>query len=286
MKLPTASLDFLDRQLSVDKLNWLHNDLYIIAQPMPPRPLHRQKLLGRSIMVTEEVEMHLVYYSNNILIKPMPRYLLDTAFWREHILCPSQGHTCTVQDCGEKRKLYGCALGFMMSYVGLVPYESDFHIAQELHLLPEPLSWCHWVRLVEQLLTDSNRNNVNKRYHYGELPLLGLNLVCYARGNISGYRYGAHDYSNYLRRNAGNLFALFAFFAIVLTAMQVGLATQRLSHSTSFQNASWGFTVATIFVSLVGTILIVIGELILKMYRIQKRRKVWTTKASKLSSLA
>src|SRR5437764_730142 len=75
MQLPIASLDFLQRELSVDKLNQLHNHLYIIAQAMPPHPLQRQKLFGRGIMVTDNVAMHLVYYSNNILIKPMPRYL-------------------------------------------------------------------------------------------------------------------------------------------------------------------------------------------------------------------
>src|SRR5436190_15376007 len=76
MQLPTASLSFLQRQLGVNRLNQLHNILYIIAQAMPPHPLHRQKLFGRAIMVTEDVAMHLVYYSNMILIKPMPRYLL------------------------------------------------------------------------------------------------------------------------------------------------------------------------------------------------------------------
>jgi hypothetical protein len=286
MQLPVVDLAFLQRQLSVDKLNQLHNNLYLISEPMAPRPLHRQKLLGRGIMVTEEVEMHLVYYSNIILIKPMPRFLLDAQFWQDHILCPSEGHACSRRECGAKRTLYGWALGFMISYVGLVASESDFHIAQQSHLLPEQVGWSLWIRLVKQLLTDDNCKNINKRYHYGELPLLGLNLLCYARGNVGGYRYGAHDYSNFLRRNVENLFALFAFFAIILTAMQVGLATQMLAHSPAFQKASWGFTVASIMIPLVGVVFVLIGELIIKFYRTGKRRRLWITKASGLASLA
>lgn len=41
-------------------------------------------------MVTEEAEMQLVYYSKNILIKLMPRYLLDALFGKSIFFIPQR----------------------------------------------------------------------------------------------------------------------------------------------------------------------------------------------------
>ncbi|KAF1955578.1 hypothetical protein CC80DRAFT_505455 [Byssothecium circinans] len=295
LQVPVAGVNFLEQDLDVPRLNALHDGLNLICQEQPPQPLQRQKLRGREVVVTEDVEMHLVFYhmeqSLLLLIKPMPRYLLDPNFWQAHLLCSAsqsssgalepaaegekQDHVCD-DSCHPKRKLHGLALGFMMSYVGLIQTEGDFLQAKALSLPPEALLWEHWVKLVKQLLTDRNRNNINKRYYYGEIPLLGLNLLCYTRGWFpEGYKSSARDYSNFLRRNTEGLFALFAFFAIVLTAMQVGLATPRLGGSSSFQDASWGFTVLSIVIPLVGVAFFGIGESILVVYRIWKRRQTW-----------
>ena len=45
-------------------------------------PLHRQRIKGREIVVTEEPRLHLVWIHNRIFIKPMPRYLLSQNFWK------------------------------------------------------------------------------------------------------------------------------------------------------------------------------------------------------------
>lgn len=44
------------------------------------------------------------------------------------------------------------------------------------------------------------------------------------------------------------------YIALVLTAMQVGLATSYLGSNVSFQNASWGFTIFAILGPLIGVL--------------------------------
>jgi hypothetical protein len=48
------------------------------------------------------------------------------------------------------------------------------------------------------------------------------------------------------------------YITIVLTAMQVGLATHRLCNDDRFQNASYGFTIFSILTPLIMTIAIAV----------------------------
>jgi hypothetical protein len=47
--------------------------------------LHRQRVKGREVIVTEEPRLHLVWIHNRIFIKPLPRYLLSYAFWEGYL---------------------------------------------------------------------------------------------------------------------------------------------------------------------------------------------------------
>ena len=43
--------------------------------------LHRQRVKGRHIIITEEVRLHLVWIHDRIFVKPLPKYLLSHVFW-------------------------------------------------------------------------------------------------------------------------------------------------------------------------------------------------------------
>jgi hypothetical protein len=297
-QVPVPDEGFLYRELSVDKLNYLHEQLSYITAPLPPQPLHRQRLRGRDFFVTEDVEYHLIYYKTKahvIHIKPMPRYLLDVNFWRDHLTSPGSGsedkvhHSCDVncsEACKRRRKLYGLALGFMFSYVALVHSESDFHIAQQYHLIPSSVEWHHWVSFVRQLLSNDLKSKINKRYHFGEVSLLGLNALCILNGwGFRAYNYSSRDYSNWIRRNVEGIFALFALLAIILSAMQVGLGTNHLQNSPAFQSATFGFTVTSIILPLAVTLGYIFIEGLLMLLRVFIRQYHWKRTGSKLPYL-
>ena len=93
------SFDRLALELKTPRLNKVHHHLWLAGRPTAARPLHRQKLLGRSILVTESPDEHLVWFEDCIFIKPLPGFLLDWDSWNNH-LCPD-------------RELYEAACGLL-----------------------------------------------------------------------------------------------------------------------------------------------------------------------------
>lgn len=63
---------------------------------------------------------------------------------------------------------------------------------------------------------------------------------------IRGYLYNYNQYRVFFRDNFKQLITIFAYVTIVLSAMQVGLATTKLHDDERFQQASYGFTVFSI----------------------------------------
>lgn len=53
-----------------------------------------------------------------------------------------------------------------------------------------------------------------------------------------------------LELNIGRLLGLFVFFSLIHSAMQVGLSTSQLQENVDFNNASYGFAVASLFIVL------------------------------------
>jgi hypothetical protein len=152
---------------------------------MPPRQLHYQLLLGREVIVTEQMDLHLVWSSKWISIKPLPRFILELQFWREYLCCkdncacPTAGDFAVQGSYNEcpQRKLWRSATGFLFSYAALICYESDFLIAQEKHLIPLDLTWSSWRLLVQELNTEFIYNKINSRFLYGELRLGRLSKI-------------------------------------------------------------------------------------------------------------
>ena len=63
--------------------------------------------------------------------------------------------------------------------------------------------------------------------------------------------YGYSRYSEVVQRNFAWVLVAFVYMTIVLTAIQVGLATDRLGQSDMFQNASYGFTLFSVVTPLI-----------------------------------
>lgn len=134
----------------------------------------------------------------------------------------------------------------------------------ENHLLPEGLKWQDWRTIVALLLGDTHLyQSIDRRFQYGELRLSRLNKIhLYGKPPGKGYITRWNQYGSFFRDNLGFLASTIAYIAIVLTAMQVGLAT-KLQGSAAFQSASYGFTIFAILGPLVALGLIMFAFLYL-----------------------
>lgn len=292
---------FLSTELSLRRLDEIYNSLWLTGLPRPPRPLHRQLSLDRSITITERMDMHLVWGYGRIFLKPLPPFLLDPVFWetelacRENCLCKNTtagetkeglsassagaGHVASPrgkesaasatsgvrerrrrsanaqranapQECQQKRHRK-TSLGFLFTYTALISHESDFAIALEKRLLPqngELPQWADWRKLVKEIVQPGIHDQVDRRFIYGELRLGRLNWI--QRFNrvwiFRPYHTVWQNYTCYFRDNLGWLAAATVYIAVVLSAMQVGLGTDRLANNDAFQAASYGFSVFAI----------------------------------------
>jgi hypothetical protein len=256
---PDNLTPFLSRELLIPRLDAIQSSLWLCGRPMPPRTLHQQVLMSRNITVTEQMELHLVWAKDRIFVKPVPAYLLDPDFWKTHLLSVGRGTDSNEKEEGQtsvlSNDLVACARGFLFSYTALIAYESDFAIARQVGLLPSTVTWSGWKTFSAQLLSSHCYSAVNPRFWYGELRLSRLNKVYMFRKGflLRGYSsVGGHAfYVALLRDNFAVLAAVLGYVAIVLTAMQVGLATNQLQPNAMFQNASYGFTVFSILAPLI-----------------------------------
>ena len=290
-----ASLDdtaCIKKELNLERLHSIMKWMWIVGRPMPPRALHYQLLLSRDILLTEQMDMHLVWTTGRIFLKPIPRFLLEPKIWRstlsspepcscfkedndpERITANNQGasantisaksHSKSVNKCNGGLRL--CALGFLFSYAALIAHESDFHIAKEKHLFPEQVTWSAWVALVKQLDTMNIYDKIDERFKYGELRLSRLNNI-YRLTRwpllLKPYMSRWHQYGNFFHDNFTWLASTTVYIVVVLTAMQVGLAADRLKGNRSFQSVSYGFTLFSILGPLVAAVLITVAFLVL-----------------------
>lgn len=252
--IPQNGAHYLRTELLLERLNKIHPWLWTAGRPMPPRALHHQLFLSRSVVITERMDMHLVWSKTRIFLKPIPRFLLDRDFWVQHLLCPRVHKQDGTNTCANRHELAACSLGFLFSYTALVSHESDFHMAQREHLIPRDVSWPAWKTFVRQILEQHDYSSINRRYWYGELRLSRLDKIyqltqpgCLLRGYSAAY----YHYSDFFNAHLATIASFTIYAALVLAAMQVGLSTETLAGSPAFQDASWGFTVFAILAPLI-----------------------------------
>lgn len=252
---------FLALDLKTPRLNDIHQHLWLAGLPNAARPLHRQKLIGRSILITEDPDEHLVWFEAQLFIKPLPDFLLNYKYWNDN-LCSDL----------ELRK---CACGLLLSYAWLVRHKSDLIIAKESGLVSKNMEWPDWVEFLEGFLDNINLEalcDVNKRYKYGELRLSRLNTIYrvippayFLRNFIRGYRSGSTWYNAFFERHFKWMLAVFAILSVFLSALQVGLATM-LQSNRLFQDVSYRFAIASLVAIVASVVLLFLVWLGLFMY--------------------
>lgn len=237
--------EYLKSELDVSRLNRMHKHLWTAGLQQPPRTLHNQIEVGREIRITERADMHLLWVQSNMYLKPLPDFLLSYCI-REDYVCKDE-------------QLYASALGFLQSYVWLIIYASDHRMAVEKGLLSQAITWEKWSSFVSDLVTHGILSaKVNPRYHFGELRLHRIHWIYSLCSRVRatendatrGYYHRYDSYSAFLERNLAWLLTAFLYVAIVLTAMQVALATDHLKDNKAFESASWGLAVFSIIAPL------------------------------------
>ena len=244
---------FLRRELSLGGLPGLQKHLWFAGAARPAMPLNSHVARGREIVVLDQMDMHLLWTNEGrLFVKPVPRFLLSPDFCRSNLQCPAG---CTCQDppantCrGIPRRV---ALGFLYTYACLISSETDFHLANENRLLPrkdhdEPIAWPDWKSLARELLHTHAHDSslLHPRFQRAELRLSRINTLSRLT-RLRPYTRGRHSYGSFFREHLAWTAAATVFVAVVLGAMQVGLATDRLHGDAAFQRASYGFAVFAI----------------------------------------
>ncbi|KAH8803993.1 hypothetical protein F5882DRAFT_317592 [Hyaloscypha sp. PMI_1271] len=261
---PSANIHaFLKKDFDVSRLDEVYDLLWWAGRQVPPRPLHRLKMLGRKIVITEQADLHLVWSVESVFVKPLPDFFLIYSFWTTYI-------------CNDK-ELYESARGFVLSYIWLIRYKSDFEIAKEKWLLPSDLTWPVWRAFVESVWqrdVPSHPGPISKRYRYGELRISRLDQIYRFRPRfllshlMQGYLYSYSSYGGFFRREFAWLVVAFAYLSIVLSAMQVGLATYQLKDNDGFNKGSYGFSVASIIFPLAVITIALLLYIVLWLYHV------------------
>ncbi|KAI1660709.1 hypothetical protein F4813DRAFT_261701 [Daldinia decipiens] len=241
----------LEEELVTNDLDQLSPHLWLVAKQDSAHisSLTHQIVRGRRIIITEKPELHLVWYYNQVFIKPLPKYLLSYAFWKYYLISPHSPIQEPLQSSLRK-----AALGFLRSYSYLIQRRSDFNLAmnEDHRLLPKNIKYSSFSRLITSVQSIGD-DMVSPRYHYGELRLSRLNFWI----KIFFFRFTYHkaegQYGPYFARFYGPILFLFGLFSVLLSAMQVVLAAMPPTENSSaswlnFPLVSRGFSIFTLLV--------------------------------------
>ncbi|KAF2138912.1 uncharacterized protein K452DRAFT_275814 [Aplosporella prunicola CBS 121167] len=221
--------------------------------------LHRQKIKGREIVVTEDPRLHLVWIHDRIFIKPLPKYILSHAFWKMFF----SKQSFRIKE--NRETILQATKGYLRTYRYLICHESDFLIAKQDHLrlIPPDVEWevfCRFIAEIEKIRDE----DVSKRYLYGELRLSRLNLYAPLLLHKFYYEQVYGQYADYFARLYGPILFVFAIATTILNGMQVELAVEESlpQHWNSFWPVCRGFSM----LSLVGTALIALAFALLWLW--------------------
>ncbi|KAF1829554.1 hypothetical protein BDW02DRAFT_583597 [Decorospora gaudefroyi] len=223
---------FLTDDLDLSRLNKIHTSLWMAGRPMRARPLHRYKMLGMDLVITQQMDLHLLKFSTKLLLKPLPEYLLDHAFWSTYL-------------CADK-DLHASACGFLLSWIWLLVSPVDLSMASEQGLVPVWMEWGWWKAFVKDVIgggggggIDVNTlEGVNKRWQFGDLRLGRINSIYRTRffftHFVRGYLYGYNRYQLFFQRKFSWILVVVVLLSLVLSAMQVGTGLEQLENNQAF----------------------------------------------------
>lgn len=260
---------FLEMDLCTPKLDALHHHLWLAGLPVPARSLSRQRLMGRTILLTERTDEHLVWHDGEIFLKPLPEYLLCHSFWEHHL-------------CERGSKVRASAAGLLLSYAWLIQHRSDFAIARETTLLPGGFDFSAWTGFLTEFVSNMDLQTmaqVDHRYKFGELRLSRLNSLTQLRKLVFGQAgsfSGGHmnfpkRYTTFFETRFGWLLAAFAYISVILSTLQVGLGTG-LEESSAFQRLSYVITIGSLAVAFGSSLSIFVVWLVLFVFHVFSAR--------------
>ncbi|KAJ6007348.1 hypothetical protein N7540_011324 [Penicillium herquei] len=203
-----------------------------------------QIVRGRSVILTEDPGLHLVWIYDRVFIKPMPKYLLSRAFWQFYLVDEN-----SKIPKSQQQEIFRAVLGFVRSYAHLIRHKSDFILAtsDNHRLLPKKITYSSFVNFIMKF-EDICDDSVSLRYKFGELRLSRLNFWTRIFLRRFTYHKVHGQYGAYFARFYGTLLFIFAVFSVLLSAMQVVLAVgQPLEGPWSvFAYTSRGFAIFSI----------------------------------------
>jgi len=223
--LPKSEFCRLEELAQVQNILWLAGNVNTAI-----RPLHRHIVLGRNIIVCEDISLHLVTRGGKmILIKPLPKSL--TALANAHATQPLTDISRLIPDENQRNLIRG----FIWTYISMIKSVTDFRIAVDNHLLPEDFTrngsmeaafdnWRITAKSLERIAGNGHR--FGNRFDRGELRLERLNLIMLFRlGRLQGYQRLDTTYGAYFEPFLATVsIVVFAFLALTLSAFQVALA--------------------------------------------------------------
>lgn len=236
---------FLEREFGSKDMETMAPHLWLMSKQSSSNisPLHRQKVKGREVVITEDPKLHLVWINDRIFLKPLPEYLLSYRFWNEYLLD-------LASPLGARRNhICAAALGYLRTYFFLIKHESDLRMAQDERalLVPERITWKQFCDFSAQFESISD-NDVSMRYQFGELRLTRLNFYSKFFLHKFDYQRIHGQYGAYFARFYGPILFAIGVLSVLLSAMQVVLAVEQIKsrHWTSLWVACRWFSVASL----------------------------------------
>ncbi|TGJ85220.1 hypothetical protein E0Z10_g3541 [Xylaria hypoxylon] len=226
----------VDLDRIADKLWWMSKqDSRSIS------PLHRQLVKRRTIIITEDPKLHLVWIHDRVFIKPLPRYITSHTFWQDYL-------------CGDDKeshlgRVHRAALGFVRTYAHLIKHESDLRIAQDpgLCLVPPGITWEQFCNFASAFAEIRDRD-VSPRYAFGEIRLTRLNLYAPLLLGRSHFQRVEYQYGPYFARFYGPLLFFIGITSVVLSAFQICVAVLQPEGGSFLLNLAFWFCVVVVVV--------------------------------------
>lgn len=252
----TELWDFIQKDICTPTLEALSPRLWWMSKQSSAHiwPLHYQAIKLRNIVISENPELHLVWYYDRIFIKPLPKYLLSLDFWDSYLKAqpPLLGPEHEIIKCS--------ALGLLRSYRYLVQYESDFFIAQEKHLIPSTATWESFSLFLLDLRWIDDKD-VTSRYTFGEIRLSRLNFYIKFFLWRSTFHKIDGQYGAYFARFYGPFFFVFGILSVLLSALQLEMAVE--SVTSNIWHRFWSFSrwtsiIVTIIIALISFSLLIL----------------------------
>jgi hypothetical protein len=279
--VPASIVDvhaFLCRELECTVLDELSPSFFVFCKRRSSHvnTLHEYNSIGSYVTVSEDPGLHLVRKYDAIFIKPIPHCLLSFNFWTTYLVPDADGSSAGqgLYDTTRLSSPTRSALGLLRSYGYLIKHESDFLVAKNNNLIPQGVSYTQFQYFIHAFrrLPDLA---VSPRYEYGHIRMTRLNIATrILRPRSTGktfpwsYHKLAYHSGQYLARFSAPLLFVFAFFTLILSSMQVGLAAKEThvgGNWDSFGFASYAFSIYTlcIITAIGGFVILGVGTYVL-----------------------